>query len=357
MRNPDWLAVPDIMEKEKGEKPMKLLTVTVPCYNSQSYMEKCIKSLLPGGNRVQIIIIDDGSTDATGEIADRYARNYPSLVTVVHQKNGGHGAGINRGIAYAEGRYFKVVDSDDWMSGDYIRFLDTLEQCENDGGVDLFVTNYYYEHADGRGNRSICYANALPEHRIFAWSETGTFKLHQLLTIHSCTFRTQLLRNYTQMLPEHVFYEDNLMVYQALPFVKRMYYLNANLYRYFIGRAGQSVQRDVMTQRYQHQLIVTQRCFEAAHLDEIPDRKQRYYLRHELFMMFGISVLYARLNKSEEADENLNKMWESCYRFDRKEAEYFRKHTPLRLISMPGRVGRNLSSAVYTAANKVVRFN
>jgi len=251
---------------------MKLLTVTIPCYNSQDYMEKCIKSLLPGGNRVQIIIIDDGSKDATGEIADRYAKEYPHIITVVHQENGGHGEGINQGIEYAQGKYFKVVDSDDWVSGDYMRFLDTLEQCEKSGGVDLFVTNYYYEHADGKGNRSICYANAMPEHRIFDWSETKAFKLHQLLTIHSCTFRTELLRCHTKVLPKHIFYEDNLMVYQALPFVKRMYYLNADLYRYYIGRDGQSVQRDVMTRRYQHQLIVTQKCFEAAHLDEIREK-------------------------------------------------------------------------------------
>lgn len=335
---------------------MKLLTVTVPCYNSEGYMEKCVASLLPGGERVQIVIIDDGSKDATGEIADRYAREYPTNVTAVHQENGGHGEGINQGLAHAQGKYFKVVDSDDWVGEDYLRFLDTLEQCEKAGGVDLLVTNYYYEHADGKGNRSICYSNALPEDRVFQWSDTSPFKLHQLLTIHSCTFRTELLRA-TRPLPKHIFYEDNLMVYQALPFVKNMYYLNADLYRYYIGREGQSVQRDVMTRRYQHQLIVTQKCFEAAHLDEIKDKKQLNYLKHELFMMFGISVLYARLNKSADADENLKKMWDSCYEFDPKWAAHFQKHTPLRLMCIQGRAGQDLSSAVYYAANKVVRFN
>ena len=336
---------------------MKLLTVTIPCYNSQDYMEKCIKSLLPGGNRVQIIIIDDGSKDETGEIADRYAKEYPHIVTTVHQENGGHGAGINQGIEYAEGKYFKVVDSDDWVSDDFVSFLDKLEQCETSGGVDLLVTNYYYEHADGKGNRSICYANALPENRIFGWAETKPFRVHQLLTIHSSTFRTELLRRNTKALPKHVFYEDNLMVYQGLPFVQKMYYLNVDLYRYYIGRAGQSVQRDVMTRRYQHQLIVTQKCFEAVHLDEIKDQKQRKYLKHELFMMFGISVIYARLNKSEEADKILNEMWESCRAFDPKWADFFRKHTPLRLVSIPGRAGWSLADTVYTAANKVVRYN
>lgn len=87
---------------------MKLLTVTVPCYNSQDYMENCIKSLLPGGERVEIIIIDDGSKDNTGRIADEYAEKCPSIVRVIHQENGGHGEGINQGLKQATGTYFSV---------------------------------------------------------------------------------------------------------------------------------------------------------------------------------------------------------------------------------------------------------
>ena len=97
---------------------MKLLTVTVPCYNSQDYMEKCIQSILPGGERVEIIIIDDGSKDNTGRIADELAEQYPSIIRVIHQKNGGHGEGINQGLRHASGKYFKTVDSDSafWMN-------------------------------------------------------------------------------------------------------------------------------------------------------------------------------------------------------------------------------------------------
>lgn len=320
-------------------------------------MEKCIQSLLKGGDRVEIIVIDDGSTDNTGAIADRYAASHPGTVIAVHQENGGHGEGINQGLRHATGSYFKVVDSDDWVSEDFPLFLDTLEQCQESGGVDLFVTNYYYEHADGKGNRSICYSNVLPEGRIFGWKDTGRFRLHQMLTIHSCTFRTELLRGFTNPLPRKVFYEDNLMVYQGLPYVSKIYYQNIDLYRYFIGRDGQSVQRDVMTRRYQHQLQVTEQCFTTCHLDEITDATQKRYLKHELFMMFGISVLYARLNKSAEADKNLNIMWKNCRAFDAKWEKRFRVQSPLCLACLPGKPGQDISSAVYSLANKIVKFN
>ena len=93
---------------------MKLLSVAIPCYNSEKYMKKCIDSLLVGGEDVEIIIVDDGSAgDRTAEIADEYAAEYPSVVKALHKKNGGHGSAVNAGIQAASGLYFKVVDSDD----------------------------------------------------------------------------------------------------------------------------------------------------------------------------------------------------------------------------------------------------
>ena len=94
---------------------MKYISFVVPCYNSEEYMEKCIESLLIGKDDVEIIIIDDGSSDNTGKIADRYQKKYPKIVKAIHQENGGHGAGINTGLKHATGKYFKVVDSDDWL--------------------------------------------------------------------------------------------------------------------------------------------------------------------------------------------------------------------------------------------------
>ncbi len=336
---------------------MKLLTVTVPCYNSQDYMANCIESLLPGGEQVEIIIIDDGSKDNTGRIADEYAEKYPNIVRVIHQENGGHGEGINQGLKAATGKYFKVVDSDDTLSADLPAFLAKLEECEAQGGVDLAVTNYYYVHSDGVGDRSINYSSVLPEGKIFRWEDTKPFRLHQMLTIHSCTFRTEAMRKWGENLPKHVFYEDNLMVCKTLPHVHRMFYMNADLYRYWIGRPDQSVQQNIMSKRYHHQILVTEKCFQSCHLDNIPEKRLKQYLHHELFMMFGISILFTRLNRTAETDAALDKMWDNCRTFDEKWANHFRNRTVLWFICIPGKFGQNFSGLVYKFANKIVRFN
>lgn len=336
---------------------MKLLTVTVPCYNSQDYMENCIESLLAGGDRVEIIIIDDGSKDRTGEIADAYAEKYPDIVRVIHQENGGHGEGINQGLKHATGKYFKVVDSDDTLSADFPEFLNKLQECDRKGGVDLMVSNYYYVHSDGVGDRSINYSNVLPEGRIFTWKDTKAFKLHQMLTIHSCTFRTEAMRKWGEELPKHVFYEDNLMVCRTIPHVEKMYYINMDLYRYWIGRPDQSVQESATMRRYNHQILVTEKCFTSFRFDEITDRMKKKYLKHELFMMFGISIIFTRLNRSAEKDADLDKMWQNCIAFDEKWGRYFRYRTPLVFICMPGKFGRSFTYAFYRFANKIVRFN
>ena len=106
---------------------MKLLSIAIPCYNSEAYMEKCIDSLLVGGEDVEILVVDDGSSDRTAEIADVYAEKYPTIVKAIHQENGGHGEAVNAGIRNATGLYFKVVDSDDWVNAEaYAQILKTL---------------------------------------------------------------------------------------------------------------------------------------------------------------------------------------------------------------------------------------
>ncbi len=237
---------------------MKLLSITVPCYNSAAYMERCVDSLLKGGEDVEIIIVNDGSSDETPAIADRYAKEYPTIIKAVHKENGGHGSAVNAGIDRASGLYFKVVDSDDWVKEEaYLKILETLRELTGGERVlDMLISNFVYEKTGENRHKVMRFKHALPVDEMFTWEDVKHFHKGQYILMHSVIFRTKLLRECGLKLPEHTFYVDNLYVFEPLPFVRNMYYLDVNFYRYFIGREDQSVNEEVMIGRIDQQITV-----------------------------------------------------------------------------------------------------
>ena len=211
------------------EKEGKCLTVTVPCYNSESYLERCVESLLKERDGLEIILVDDGSTDRTGQLADQYARAYPDVVRVVHKKNGGHGSGVNAGLMLANGIYFKVVDSDDWLDeAAFHKLMSVLRfwcRTKEEKRPDLVVCNYVYDHLEEGKTKAVRYGNLFPEQKICRWDEIGCFSPEQYLVMHALIFRTGVLYDCGLKLPEHTFYVDNLFANCPLPFVQRIYYL------------------------------------------------------------------------------------------------------------------------------------
>ena len=340
---------------------MKLLTVTVPCYNSAAYMRRSIESLLDGGERIEIIIIDDGSTDDTGKIADEYKTKYPQIVKVIHQQNGGHGEGINQGVTHAEGIYFKVVDSDDWVDkGALSTVLDGLERLEAQGGADRCVSNYVYEYEDGRKSKRIRYENIFPDSgQIVSWSQTKRFSLKQYLTLHSVIFRTEILKKQNYKLPKHISYEDNLFIYVPLPEIKRICYLDADLYRYLIGREGQSVSESQLIKKAGNQRIVTEKIFELYDIYKIKEENPKLgaFMLHELWLMMSLGTLFTRLGNSDECDKDMLEMWQRCEQLYPKTVRKLKYNKLLVFLCIPGRFGRNLSIMFYRIAHKIVSFN
>lgn len=339
---------------------MKLMTFTVPCYNSAAYMHTCLDSLLIGGDSVEIIIIDDGSKDDTGKIADAYAEKYPNIVRVIHQENGGHGEGINQGIRHATGKYFKVVDSDDWVNEKALRgVLHKLTRLEATGGVDLMVCNYVYEHEDPRLNSTIRYNNVFPEGKVVGWENTRRFLVSQYLTLHSCIFRTQILKDCGLELPKHIFYEDNLFVYTPLPLIHKICYMDLDFYRYLIGREGQSVAEDIIVKRWTHQMKISEEIFKAHDLTKVrqENKKLACYMYHETMCMLVIATIFTRLNKTPETEQAIQDMWERLIAHNPEMGKKLRYRSPLVIVSIPGRIGRAICIGFYRFAHKVVKFN
>lgn len=294
----------------------KLITFAVPCYNSAEYMRHCIETLLSAGEQAEIILVDDGSVkDDTPAICDEYAAKYPTIVKAIHQENGGHGEGVNQGIRNASGLYYKVVDSDDWLDVDCLqKVLARLSLLVSRGSApDLMVCNYVYEHVEDGTSHTVRYTNVFPTNRLFSWVHVGHFRPDQNLLMHSVIYRTEVLRKCGMVLPKHTFYVDNIFVYQPLPFVKSMYYMDLDLYRYFIGRADQSVNESVMVKRVDQQLRVTKHMIDCQDLNAPELKKQsrlRAYMIHYLSIMMAISDIFLLLDGSDEAKEKKTELWQ-----------------------------------------------
>lgn len=338
---------------------MKLLSIVIPCYNSQDYMERCIRSLLPGGDDVEILIVDDGSKDMTPEIADAYERRYPSIVKAIHQENGGHGEALNAGLRNAAGLYFKVVDSDDWVDLEsYGKILEVLKEMVSSGqALDMLISNFVYEKEGAKHKRVMKYTSALVQGQVFTWSDVRHMRKGRYLLMHSVIYRTKLLRDCGLVLPKHTFYVDNLYVYVPLPFVKTMYYLDVDFYRYYIGREDQSVNEKVMIQRIDQQIKVNKMMVDAYDLWKIPNKKQRKYMFNYLEIITVISTVLLIRSGTEENLEKKRELWRYIKQADIRLFHHLRNGIMGNTMNLPGKSGRKISVAAYKIAQKVVGFN
>ncbi len=341
---------------------MKLITFTVPCYNSAAYMDHCIQTLLTAGEDAEIILVDDGSTkDDTPAICDRYAEQYPSIVRVIHQENGGHGEGVNQGIRNASGLYYKVVDSDDWLDESSLNLVmeKLREFSKMPAPVDMVIANYVYEHVEDNTRRIMGYKNIFPANQIFTWDDIGHFRTSQYLLMHSVIYRTQLLRDCKLELPKHTFYVDNIFVYLPLPYVKTMYYLNTDLYRYFIGRADQSVNESVMAGRYEQQVKITKIMIDAHDLTQIKEtqRKLGRYMFNYLSMMMSVSSIFTVIANTPESLGKRTELWEYLRSKDPALYRRCRYRVTNTASNIPGYQGRKLSVHIYRLIRKIYKFN
>lgn len=341
---------------------MKLLSFAIPCYNSEAYMKKCIESLLPGGEDVEILIVDDGSKDGTAQIADEYQAKYPTIVKAIHKENGGHGSAVNAGIENATGLYFKVVDSDDWVKESaYQKILDTLRELT--GGerpLDMLISNFVYEKVGEKHNKVMRYHHAVPEGVLFGWDDVRHFFKGQYILMHSVIYRTKLLRECGLKLPEHTFYVDNIYVYEPLPYVKTMYYLDVNFYRYYIGRADQSVNEQVMISRIDQQIRVNKLMvdyFVENRAKICSNKKLRSYMLNYLEIITTISTVLAIKSGTEENLAKRKELWEYIKAKDVLLFSHLRYGLLCGSTNLPGKGGRKISVSGYHLAQKVFKFN
>lgn len=338
---------------------MKILSVAIPSYNSQEYMRKCIESLLPGGDDIEILVINDGSKDNTGAIADEYAEKYPGIVRAIHQENGGHGEAVNAGLRNATGLYYKVVDSDDWVDSDtLLTIIETLKKLiAGPDTVDMVISNFIYDKIGAKHKKIMQYRRYMPTDTVFEWKDMKKMRPGHYILMHSVIYRTNLLRECKLELPKHTFYVDNLFVFQPLPSVKKLYYIDKLFYHYYIGREDQSVNEKIMIGRIDQQIRVNKQMIDSmANLKGL-DKNCRKYMKSYLDIIMTVSSMLLIKSGTEENFQKKQELWKYLKNADGGLYLQIRHGILGRACNIPGKGGRKISVAAYKLSQKFYGFN
>lgn len=217
----------------------KLLTITVPAYNVEAFIADCLDSFIIEEvlDDIEVIVVDDGSKDRTAEITSKYVEKYPDTFVLFSKKNGGHGSTINTGIRLAKGKYFKVVDGDDWVKEEgFTQLVRTLKNTDSD----VILSNYYWiEHKTKKVRKKLSPA----------WKTTcyeKEYKFQEIsnnlfLRMHSLTVKTSIYKDNNIQIDENKYYVDQEYVLFITPFIKTITMINADVYMYRLGLNGQSM--------------------------------------------------------------------------------------------------------------------
>ena len=255
-----------------------------------------------------------------------------------------------------------MVDSDDWVKESaYRKILDTLRDIIAGGDtLDMMISNFVYEKEGEKKHKVMKYRHALPQDKIFGWNEVKHFHKGQYILMHSVIFRTKLLRECGLELPEHTFYVDNIFVFEPLPFVKNMYYLDVNFYRYYIGREGQSVNEEVMISRIDQQIRVNKIMidyFVEKRAKICGKGKLKKYMLNYLEIITVISSIMLIRSGTEENLEKKAELWQYIRQKDLGLYMHLRYGVLGSSMNLPGKGGRKISVEGYKICRRFFKFN
>ena len=254
------------------------MTITVPSYNVEQFLENTLDSFVDERvlDDIEVLVVDDGSRDRTAEIGKVYERKYPDTFRVISKENGGHGSTINTGIREAVGRYFKVVDGDDWVDKDGLaELVERLKKCEAD-----YVFTNYYEVNDMTGEKTPVTFSGIEADREFPFERIADKKG---ISMHALVIKTSLLKENGIRLDEHCFYVDVEYILYPIPYVERVVYYDIYVYMYRLAQVNQSVSMLGYQKHMQNHIDVILHILEYINgyrlKDDCDEQKERYMER------------------------------------------------------------------------------
>ena len=304
----------------------KILSIAVPAYNVEKYLERCLQSLEVEEflTKLEVLIINDGSVDATPEIAKRYCEKYPQTYFLYNKENGGHGSGINYGIQNATGKYFKVVDGDDWLNTKELpEFLRLLE----DSDADIVAADFLCveDETDRILQEKYCTRN---EGQYGSLCEFSKGEVDEVIKMHALTIRTSILKEHGITIDEHCYYVDCEYITYPVPYAGTVYFYHKFIYMYRLGRNGQSMEiRSMQRNRAQHMQVLSSLLSFYDKLPALSEGKRAYIeqciaqvVENQFQIYISMGVQKGIFSELRRWDEALKKNYPRIYAATRKKS-------------------------------------
>lgn len=232
----------------------KILTIVVPSYNTEKYIDECLPTLLDDriNEKVEIILVNDGSTDNTLSKLKEYEAKFPNTIKVVDKENGGHGSTINKGIEFATGKYFRVIDGDDWANTEeLVYFVNSLEGKDED-----LVLSPYEEHIFPERKINLIDFK-LEENKVYDYDEMLALTGYVIPWMHATSFKTSILKTNNIKISEKMFYVDLQYIVFPMKYLKTVSLVNSKVYCYRLGTHEQSVNpKNYLKNREMHRKVI-----------------------------------------------------------------------------------------------------
>ncbi len=265
----------------------KILSIVIPTYNMSKYLSKCLDSLIVDSmDCVEILVINDGSKDNSSEIAHTYQEKYPNTFRVIDKENGNYGSCINRGLREANGKYVKILDADDYFDNKVFSvYLSELSKLD----VDMLITDFNVVDEDGKLHKKYCYN--FQQDTIINIESIVNSNDFEVMRMHAVTYRKSMLENMEYKQTEGISYTDHEWVFMPIRDVQNVCYKPLNLYRYLVGRAGQTVNTNVFVKSLPNMMKVTlsRISFLKANRNTITKNKESYFNKR---ILSSISTIY-----------------------------------------------------------------
>lgn len=314
----------------------KVISIIIPTYNMESYLDACLSSLIIGGlERIEVIVVNDGSSDGSMRIAQSYVDKYPESFLIIDKENGNYGSCINHGLYKATGKYIKVLDADDsFYTDNFKEMVDILEKTD----VDLFFSDKINLYTDKEEYRKLPF----PEDCVCDFEEyfAPNYKQFDRIWMHHVTYRREILTSIGYRQTEGISYTDNEWIYRPMAYVKSWYYMGKPVYRYLLAREGQTMSAEFGKKHIHDRMVVTFRMLDyyKEMIAKRPELKDVFHFRiyRRLRMMYRtVIVKWDAYDDKEMAqlDQLLKKEYPDLYK--EMESLNLKKHLlPFRYVKI-----------------------